>query len=58
MAPGNWEAPGRSYVAVDGKQLVNQLGKKPEWNWEYAGIIELPKGGKKLSLKDFAGFFS
>lgn len=54
--PGNWEAPGRFYVAVEGKQLVNQLGKKVGWNWEYAGNIELSKGEKKLSLKDLTGF--
>jgi len=55
-APGNWEAPGRFYVAVGGKQLANQLGKKAGWNWEYAGNIELSKGDKKLSLKDLTGF--
>lgn len=55
-APGNWEAPGRFYVTVDGKQLVNQLGRKAGWNWEYAGNVELAKGEKKLSLKDLTGF--
>lgn len=38
-APGNWEAPGRFYVLVDGKRLERTLGNNPEWNWEYAGSI-------------------
>jgi hypothetical protein len=31
-APGNWEAPGRFLVSIDGKKLDNQLGKNPGWN--------------------------
>ncbi len=55
-APGNWEAPGRFYVAVDGQQLERQLGKNQGWNWEYAGKIELQKGDRTLSLHDLTGF--
>ncbi|MDD2305821.1 MAG: FAD-dependent oxidoreductase [Prolixibacteraceae bacterium] len=55
-APGNWEAPGRFYVAIDGKKLERELGKNPGWNWEYAGNMDLSKGDKKLSLKDLTGF--
>src|SRR5665811_1282426 len=34
-APGNWEAPGRFLVSIDGKKLERELGKNPRWNWEY-----------------------
>lgn len=55
-APGNWEAPGRFYVSIDGKQLETQLGKNTGWNWEYAGEIKLQKGERTLSLHDLTGF--
>jgi len=55
-APGNWDAPGRFLVLVDGKKLEKELGKNPGWNWEYAGSINLKKGDSKLSLTDLAGF--
>ncbi len=49
-APGNWEAPGRFLVSVNGKKLGNELGKNPEWSWEYAGKVELSKGKTTLAL--------
>jgi len=55
-APGNWEAPGRFYVAVDGKRLENQMGRKSGWSWDLAGKIELAKGQHKLTLQDMTGF--
>ena len=55
-APGNWEAPGRFYVAVDGKRLENQMGRKAGWSWDLAGKIQLGKGERKLSLQDITGF--
>jgi hypothetical protein len=55
-APGNWDAPGRFYVAIDGQRLENQLGKKAGWNWDLAGKMELAKGERKLSLQDLTGF--
>ena len=42
--PGNWEAPGRFYIHINGRRLENQLGKNPGWNWEYAGEIKLQQG--------------
>jgi hypothetical protein len=55
-APGDWEAPGKFNVIIDGKCLEQILGNNPEWNWEYAGSIDLTKGEKKLSLHDITGF--
>ncbi len=42
--PGNWEAPGRFLIGVDGKKPENELGKNAGWNWENAGIVNLKKG--------------
>ena len=55
-APGNWEAPGKFNVTIDSKCLERILGNNPEWNWEYAGSINLTTGEKKLSLHDITGF--
>lgn len=55
-APGNWDAPGRFLVLVDGKKLERELGKNPGWNWEYAGSTNLKAGERKLSLQDLTGF--
>ncbi len=54
--PGNWEAPGRFHLLIDGQTLERTLGLNPEWNWEYAGEIQLGKGTKQISLKDLTGF--
>ena len=55
-APGNWEAPGRFYVVIDGKRLENQMGRKAGWSWDLAGKIELAEGECKLALQDVTGF--
>ncbi len=55
-APGNWDAPGRFLVLVDGKKLERELGKNPGWNWEYAGSVNLKMGETKISLHDLTGF--
>lgn len=54
--PGEWEAPGRFQVSIDGEKLDNELGKNQNWNWEYAGSIKLKKGDRKISLHDLTGF--
>ncbi len=55
-APGNWEAPGRFKIHVNGQTLANTLGLNPDWNWEYAGKISLTKGEVSLKLEDLTGF--
>jgi hypothetical protein len=55
-APGNWDAPGRFLISVGGKNLDNELGKSKDWNWEYAGKVNLSKGKTTLALKDLTGF--
>lgn len=55
-APGNWDAPGRFVVLIDGKKLEKELGKNPGWNWEFAGSINLKAGESRLILHDLTGF--
>lgn len=55
-APGNWDAPGVFQLAVNGKLLTDTLGVNPGWGWEYAGLLDLPKGKTELRLKDLTGF--
>jgi hypothetical protein len=54
--PGKWEAPGRFNLLVDGKKLEHTLGLNPEWNWEYAGKVQLARGTEKIALHDLTGF--
>jgi len=54
--PGNWEAPGRFQVSIDGIKLENELGLNEGWNWEYAGSTKLEKGIIKIALHDLTGF--
>ncbi len=55
-APGNWKAPGRFTIAVNGKELNTELGTKPGWNWQYAGAIIIKKKNNTVTLKDLTGF--
>lgn len=54
--PGKWEAPGRFNIIVDGKVLEHTLGLNPEWNWEFAGQIQLTNGERQIALHDLTGF--
>lgn len=54
--PGNWEAPGRFKVIVDGQELENNLGLNANWNWEYAGKVKIRSKQMTLELKDLTGF--
>lgn len=35
------EAPGRFKIAVNGAVLDNELGMGTQWDWEYAGSVEI-----------------
>lgn len=50
------EAPGRFKVVVNGTVLENELGTGKQWDWEYAGSVELKDKNVTLSLKDLTGF--
>ena len=50
------EAPGRFKVAVNGVVLDNELGMEKQWDWEYAGSVEIKDKSNIVTLKDLTGF--
>lgn len=50
------EAPGRFKVAVNGVVLDNELGMGKQWDWEYAGSVEIKDKSNIVTLKDLTGF--
>ncbi len=54
--PGDWEAPGRFRVIVNGKTLDTEFGTETGWQWQDGGSIKLPAGPAKLELQDLTGF--
>ncbi|MBM3878971.1 MAG: FAD-dependent oxidoreductase [Verrucomicrobia bacterium] len=55
--PGNWEAPGRFKVRVNGVELATAFGTAPGWAWQPGGPIEAPAAGEvSVELLDLTGF--
>lgn len=56
--PGNWHAPGRFRILVDGKTLAPEFGTAgSHWHWQQGGTVEIPKAGTvKIELQDLTGF--
>ena len=54
--PGDWEAPGRFQVSVNGKKLETLFGTKDGWAWQKGSAVELKQGENKLELIDLTGF--
>ncbi|MFP4619922.1 MAG: FAD-dependent oxidoreductase [Bacteroidales bacterium] len=54
--PGEWEAPGKFKVIVNGSELSNTLGMIDGWNWEYAGKVSIEENPATVELKDLTGF--
>ena len=55
-APGEWEAPGRFRVSVDGKELGTDMGTAGGWGWQYAGAVTINDKVARLGLHDLTGF--
>jgi hypothetical protein len=55
-APGNWDAPGRFRIAVNGKELSTDLGTQEGWAWQYAGRFSAKDSSALIELKDLTGF--
>ncbi|MFO7621307.1 MAG: FAD-dependent oxidoreductase [Bacteroidales bacterium] len=55
-APGNWEAPGRFKLVVDGAPLDKVLGTEGDWGWQYAGMARLSGPFVRVGLNDLTGF--
>ncbi|MEO0415962.1 MAG: FAD-dependent oxidoreductase, partial [Verrucomicrobiota bacterium] len=56
--PGEWQAPGRFEVMVNGQKLDPTFGAaKADWHWEDGGKVKIDKAGKvEVVLKDLTGF--
>lgn len=55
--PGEWEAPGRFKVHVNGKALETTFGTEEGWAWQSGGSVEITKAGSQnLELEDLTGF--
>lgn len=50
------EAPGRFKVLINGNPLPNELGSGNQWDWEYAGSIEIRDKNNMVELQDLTGF--
>jgi hypothetical protein len=55
-APGNWDAPGKFILKINGKQLDTVLGTKVGWSWQYAGITSIQDTIASFELSDLTGF--
>ena len=56
--PGDWQAPGRFKVLVDGKPLKPEFGTECEkWHWQKGGTVEISSPGQvKVEFQDLTGF--
>jgi hypothetical protein len=54
--PGEWKAPGRFKIAINGKELKQVLGTDEGWNWQYAGAVSVKDTLVKIELRDLTGF--
>lgn len=55
--PGEWEAPGRFQVKVNGKELDPVFGTEPGWAWQAGGEFDVVEAGDHtLELEDLSGF--
>ncbi|AUP78517.1 FAD-dependent oxidoreductase [Flavivirga eckloniae] len=54
--PGNWQAPGRFKIIVNGKTLETTFGLTSGWSWEYAGVVNIESKKVSIELKDLTGF--
>jgi len=54
--PGDWQAPGRFEVRINGK-IIGEFGQRSgEWGWQKEGTVELSAGEATLALHDLTGF--
>jgi len=55
--PGEWEAPGRFRLSMNGDELPQTFGSEPaEWGWQSGGAVDLEQTEVTLSLIDLTGF--
>lgn len=54
--PGNWEAPGRFRIILNGKPSETLFGTRPGWGWQNGGKIHINDRTVSISLEDLTGF--
>ena len=56
--PGEWQAPGRFRVHVNGTPLRPEFGAEDErWHWQAGGAVEIAAAGTvEVQLEDLTGF--
>ncbi len=54
--PGNWQAPGRFQVLIDGKAVDATFGTEIGWQWQNGGTVKIGNKRVRLELKDLTGF--
>jgi len=54
--PGDWKAPGRFQLVVDGEVLAPLFGTEPGWNWQDGGVIGVAGAELVVELQDLTGF--
>ncbi len=55
-APGDWEAPGRFKIILNGTALKTTFGTEAGWEWQNGGSIEIPSQNAAIELQDLTGF--
>jgi len=55
-APGDWLAPGRFKLVINGNESDQVLGTEDGWAWQYAGNSNIIDRIVTLELKDLTGF--
>ncbi|MDX2444795.1 MAG: FAD-dependent oxidoreductase [Bacteroidales bacterium] len=55
-SPGNWSAPGRFKIRINGLELNSELGIDTGWKWQEAGSLKIKKGISRIELLDLTGF--
>ena len=54
--PGDWQAPGRFQVVIDGKTVETVFGVKSGWGWQRGGSVTIEQAQAIVELKDLTGF--
>lgn len=54
--PGNWEAPGRFKVLINGQALSTVFGTQSGWGWQDGGTVEITATKPTIELEDLTGF--
>jgi len=54
--PGNWKAPGRFQVILDGVTVEKEFGTLAGWQWQDGGTVDIKNKSLQIKLHDLTGF--